>query len=276
MIIFAGTNNKKRYSMSFRSSSFLDSIPAVVKNLIAINFVLWLATELSPAIFHKWGLSADLTDILGMHYWGSDKFNISQLFTYMFMHGGFWHLFFNMFSLYMFGGVLENFWGPKKFLMYYLITGIGAGIVQQLFWTFEYSQLVNALNEAILNKSGEVLLPFQSELERYFRLSALNLFPVSELIELKRLFLNIPITVGASGAVFGILLAFGWLFPDVKLMMLFFPVPVKARFFVIIYGVIELFFGVAQFSGDSIAHFAHLGGMLFGIVLLLIWKKKKF
>lgn len=275
MINFANNFFKNHLSMSFRSSSFLNSIPAVVKNLIAINLILWLATELTPDIFNRWGLEANLTDILGMHYWASEKFNVSQLFTYMFMHGGFGHVFFNMFSLYMFGGVLENFWGPKKFLIYYLVTGIGAGIIQQLFWTVEFSQLTTALNEAVLNRSGEGLLPYQSVLERYFQLGNLESFPVKELIELKRLFLNIPVTVGASGAIFGILLAFGWLFPDVKLMMLFFPVPIKARLFVIIYGVIELFFGVAQFSGDSIAHFAHLGGMIFGILLLLLWKKKK-
>jgi membrane associated rhomboid family serine protease len=113
-------------------------------------------------------------------------------------------------------------------------------------------------------------------LEKYFRLSSLTHFNAADLIELKRMFLNLPVTVGASGSVFGLLLAFGWLFPDVKLMMLFFPVPIKARIFVLIYGVAELFLGVANFSGDSVAHFAHLGGMLFGIILILIWKKRPY
>jgi membrane associated rhomboid family serine protease len=134
--------------------SFLSSIPPVVKNLIAINAILWLATLLSPGIFRRWGIALDLTDVLGMHYWASDKFNLVQLITYMFMHGGFGHLFFNMFALYMFGGVLENFWGPKRFLVYYLITGIGAGVVQQVFWTVEYHQVVAAMNEAIAANSG--------------------------------------------------------------------------------------------------------------------------
>lgn len=254
--------------------SFLSSIPPVVKNLIAINAILWLATLLSPGIFRRWGIALDLTDVLGMHYWASDKFNLVQLITYMFMHGGFGHLFFNMFALYMFGGVLENFWGPKRFLVYYLITGIGAGVVQQIFWTVEYHQVVAAMNEAIAANSGEHLLNYQHVLEKYFRLSSLTHFNAADLIELKRMFLNLPVTVGASGSVFGLLLAFGWLFPDVKLMMLFFPVPIKARIFVLIYGVAELFLGVANFSGDSVAHFAHLGGMLFGIILILIWKKR--
>lgn len=256
--------------------SFLSSIPPVVKNLIAINLILWLATLLTPGIFRRWDLAFDLTDILGMHYWASDKFNLAQMITYMFMHGGLGHIFFNMFALYMFGSVLENFWGPKKFLIYYLITGIGAGIVQQLFWTVEYHAVVTAMNEAIAANSGEPLLPFQHILEKYFRLSSLTNFTAPDLMELKRMFLNLPVTVGASGSVFGLLLAFGWLFPDVRLMMLFFPVPIKARIFVLIYGVAELFLGVANFSGDSVAHFAHLGGMLFGIIMILIWKKRPY
>lgn len=220
--------------MNSYRSSFLDSIPPVVKNLIAINVIMWLATIALPPVLRRWGIDADLTDILGMHYWAADKFNPAQLMTYMFMHGGIGHVFFNMFALYMFGGVLENYWGPRRFFIYYMVTGVGAGIVQQLFWTVEYHSVVSAL------------------------------------------FLNLPVTVGASGSVFGLLLAFGWLFPDVRLMMLFFPVPIRARVFVILYGVAELFLGVANFSGDSVAHFAHLGGMLFGIVLILIWKKNQF
>jgi membrane associated rhomboid family serine protease len=234
-------------------NNFLNSIPPIVKNLIGINIVLWLASITLPGIFAHSGIQLDLTDILGMHYWASSKFNPAQLLTYMFMHGGFQHLLFNMFALYMFGAVLEQFWGAKRFLIYYIITGVGAGIVQQLFWTVEYHSTIAAINEAISN----------------YPLQAL------ELIEQKRSFLNMPITVGASGSVFGLLLAFGWLFPETRLLLLFFPVPIKARIFVLIYGVAELLLGVAQFSGDSVAHFAHLGGMLFGALLILFWKKYK-
>jgi membrane associated rhomboid family serine protease len=234
-------------------NNFLNSIPPIVKNLIGINIVLWLASLVLPGIFARSGIQFDLTDILGMHYWAASKFNPAQLVTYMFMHGGFEHLLFNMFALYMFGAVLEQFWGAKRFLIYYIITGIGAGIVQQLFWTVEYHSAIAAINEAITN------YPLQA----------------IELIEQKRAFLNMPITVGASGSVFGLLLAFGWLFPETRLLLLFFPVPIKARIFVLIYGVAELFLGVAQFSGDSVANFAHLGGMLFGAILILTWKKYK-
>lgn len=256
-------------------SSFFSNIPVVVKNLIAINFIMWLATLVLPQISGRWGGNIDLTDFLGMHYWAADKFNLAQLITYMFMHGGFGHLFFNMFALYMFGGVLENYWGPKKFLIYYLVTGIGAGIVQQLFWTVEYHSALTAINNAIQNQSGEYLIPYQHVYEKFLRFGSLTDFTVSDTLKLKSLFLNAPVTIGASGSVFGLLLAFGWMFPEARLMMLFFPVPIRARIFVIIYGVAELFLGVASFSGDSVAHFAHLGGMLFGVIMILFWKKKK-
>ena len=260
--------------MNNYKSSFLSSIPPVVKNLIAINIILWLASSITPGLFSRMGVNVDLTDILGMHYWASSKFNPAQLVTYMFMHGGFEHIFFNMFALYMFGGVLENLWGTKRFLFYYLLTGIGAGIVQQLFWTIEYHSVVTALNEAISTNSVNALLNHQDILSHYFRLENIGSLDAPALIEMKRMFLNLPITVGASGAVFGLLLAFGWLFPEAKLMLLFLPIPIKARIFVLIYGVAELFLGVAQFSGDSVAHFAHLGGMLFGAILILYWKRK--
>jgi len=254
-------------------NNFLNSIPPVVKNLIGINLILWLATIVLPGFFSHWGLKVDLTDILGMHYWASAKFNPAQLITYMFMHGSFEHIFFNMFALYMFGGILEHVWGTKRFLFYYLITGVGAGLIQQLFWTVEYQPLVSALNEAISSNSGEILLPFQHTLNQYFSMSNLESFNTPALIEMKRMFVDLPVTIGASGSVFGLLLAFGWLFPEQRLFLMFIPVPIKARIFVLLYGVVELFLGVAQFSGDSVAHFAHLGGMLFGAILILIWKR---
>jgi len=171
------------------------------------------------------------------------------------MHAGFEHILFNMFALYMFGGILERLWGPKRFLFYYLVTGIGAAIVQQLFWTVEFHSALTAINHAI----------------------STDLVNAQSLIEQKRQFLDSPyfITIGASGAVFGLLLAFGWIFPNQELYVMFIPIPIKAKYFVFFYGIVELFMGVAQFSGDSIAHFAHLGGMLFGAILIIIWKKKR-
>lgn len=236
---------------------------------------MWLATLVAPGLSARWNFNLDLTDILGMHYWVSEKFNPAQLITYMFMHGGFNHLFFNMFALYMFGGALENVWGPKRFLFFYLFTGVGAGIIQQLFWAVEYQPLVNAMNNAIEANSGAGLVDYQAELMKFFRLTNLQSFDASAILGMKRMLVDLPITVGASGAIFGILLGFGWLFPEARMMLIFFPVPIKARIFVLAYGVIELFLGVSNFSGDNVAHFAHLGGMLFGIILILIWRKKK-
>lgn len=234
------------------NSGFLSNMPPVVKNIIIINFILWLATLAGPGLFAALGLRVDLTDILGMHYWQAEKFNLAQMFTYMFMHGGFMHFFFNMFAVFMFGSTLEYTWGPRKFLLYYIITGIGAGIIQQLVWTVEFQPFINSMNAAMLQSPEGVMQVMAHKMSQ----------------------LNLPITVGASGSVFGILLAFGWMFPETRLMLLFPPIPIKAKYFVIMYGVMELFLGVSNFSGDSIAHFAHLGGMLFGIFIILYWRKK--
>jgi membrane associated rhomboid family serine protease len=254
--------------------SFLNSISPVVKNIIALNLIFWLAATLLPNIVGRIGIELDLDQLLGMHYWGSEKFKLFQFFSYMFMHGNFQHLFFNMFSLYMFGSMLENLWGPKRFLLYYMVTGVGAGVIQQLFWTIEFNETLSAFNTAIATNSGQLLEDHQSVLSGYFRVSDYSLLTRPEIIQLKKLFMSLPVTVGASGAIFGLLLAFGWSFPETSLYIMFIPIPIKAKIFVFIYGAVELFFGVARFSGDNIAHFAHLGGMLFGIALLLYWKKR--
>ena len=210
-----------------------------------------------------------------MHYWSSDLFNPLQMISYMFLHntGSFAHLFFNMFGVYMFGRILEQVWGTKKFLFYYLLTGFGAAIIQQLFWTIDLAGVTSALNTAIATNSGKTLVPFQHLFQRWFT-GDISQITAIDAIWLKEMLLNAPVTIGASGALFGLLLAFGWMFPDIKLFVLFIPVPIRARIFVIIYGVAELFLGVANFSGDNVAHFAHLGGMFFGVLILLYWKKK--
>lgn len=208
--------------------NYQDTFPPVTRNLLILNVLMLLAEWVLPRI------GIDLVNLLGMHYFEADSFGIHQLVTYMFLHdpGGISHLFFNMFALYMFGGLLERFWGPKKYLTYYLVTGIGAGLVQQMVW--------------FLNMSPEIM-------------------PYSDLL----------ITIGASGAIFGLLLAIGMIFPNLPLFILFVPIPVKAKYFVIVYGLIELWGGISGSAfGGGVAHFAHLGGMLFGIVLILIWRKR--
>jgi membrane associated rhomboid family serine protease len=232
-------------------------LPPVVKNILIINALFFLATMGFEAAF-----KIDLTDKLGMHYFGSPLFRPYQIITYMFMHGGFGHIFFNMFALWMFGNVLENFWGPKRFLIYYMITGIGAILIQMLV---VYIQIRNA--EAYL--SPEQISDIVSNGYKYLQ-EGKN-FVDADAAKLNLLY-NTP-TIGASGAVFGILLAFGMIFP-ISVIYLYFAIPIKAKWFVVLYGGMELFFGVSNYSNDNVAHFAHLGGMLFGFLLILYWNKK--
>ena len=230
--------------MNQNGGGFLDQIPVVTKNLIIINSLFWVASLALPRV------GIDLTALLGLHFPLAPDFNIIQLVSYMFMHAGFSHIFFNMFAVYMFGRVLENVWGPKRFLIFYMVTGIGAGIIQELTWLYDFRDVISAPQEMINIGGGRILT--------------------------KPEFYDLFVTVGASGAVFGILLAFGMLFPNVPLYIMFIPIPIKAKYFVIFYGLAELTMGVANFSGDSVAHFAHLGGMLFGYVLIKYWKNKDF
>ena len=248
----------------FRSSSgFLSSIPVVTKNLIIINVLFWAASAVLP----KFGI--DIQAFLGLHYIGSDKFLPSQLITYMFMHDptSFGHVFFNMFGVFMFGRILEQLWGPKRFLIYYMVTGIGAGIIQELTWYIDIRPFLEAINN--YSPTGD-----NSVLSSYLNIQQGIAYSAGTLFQAKEMVLNSMLTVGASGAVFGILLGFGMLFPNAPLFLMFIPIPIKAKYMVIGYGLIELITGVANFSGDKVAHFAHLGGMLFGFFLIRYWKKK--
>jgi membrane associated rhomboid family serine protease len=239
---------------NFRPS--LNTIPPVVKNLIIINVIMLFATY----VLEMRGI--DLTDILGLHYFQSSEFKPYQLVTHMFMHGGFTHLLFNMFALWMFGRVLESVWGPKRFFIYYFVTGLGAAVLHTFVNYIEFQHLANQLSpetvEMVLRDGPGIFNQGQN-------------FSDPDAGKLN-LLLNIP-TVGASGAVFGILLGFGMLFPNTQLMLLFPPIPIKAKYFVMGYGAIELFLGITQ-TGSNIAHFAHLGGMLFGFILIMFWRKK--
>lgn len=270
--------------MNMFSRSGFGNIPPVVKNLIIINAVLLIATWVMRTSF-----GVDLNRVLGLFYFGSSSFKPFQIVTHMFMHGGITHLFFNMFALYMFGRILEQVWGSKRFLTYYFVTGLGAALLHTLvihlqisgveksavammntlspetFAAFVtkhfpeyYNQLYDAMIGAWFNNPGNPM--FAQQAQEYTR----------QLIEAK---MNIP-TVGASGAVFGVLLAFGMYFPNTVLMLIFPPIPIKAKYFVIIYGVIELWLGITQ-PGSNIAHFAHLGGMLFGFIFIKYWASRR-
>jgi membrane associated rhomboid family serine protease len=231
-------------------------LPPVVKNIIMINVLMLLAYY---AVQSVWGI--DLNGILGLYFPKSESFKPVQILTHMFMHGGIWHLFFNMYALYIFGQVLEQVWGPKRFLIYYMVCGLGAALVHESVIAFEYSKLMK-------NISPEQLQLVLDEGAAY--LGAGKVFTDQTMQDLQ-LLLNTP-TVGASGAIFGVLLAFGMLFPNTQLMLLFPPIPIKAKYFVLAYGAIELYLAFAQ-PGSNIAHAAHLGGMLFGYFLIKYWQK---
>ena len=254
--------------MSYNKSSFFGNIPPVVLNLMIINLLFWVASQVLPTSF-----GIDLVKLLGLHYWFSDKFNPIQLVTYMFLHdtSSISHLFCNMFGVWMFGRTLEQVWGAKKFLFFYLFTGVGAGIIQELTWMIDLHGITTAMNIAIAENSGEALVPFSS----MFTGGNIANATAIDVIRLKQQIFAAHVTVGASGALFGILLAFGWLFPEARMGLLFIPVMIPARIFVAIYAAFELFFGVTGFAFDNVAHFAHLGGMIFGAVILWVWQKQR-
>ncbi len=208
-------------------------------------------------------MGTDLYPILGLHFPLSEKFMLHQFFTYMFMHStpGFGHIFFNMFALYMFGRVLEGVWGPKRFLIFYLVTGVGAAVLQTGVTFIEYKVLIAKMDPQQIAYVKEVGYDIWAQSKNFSDPLAGKLNAI----------LNTP-TVGASGAVFGILLGFGMLFPNTELMLLFPPIPIKAKYFVTGYGLLELFFGISGIQG-SVAHFAHLGGMLFGYFMIRHWRK---
>lgn len=233
-------------------------LPPIVKNLIIINVLMYLIT-----IFFQYKFNMDLSEKLGMFFFESTQFRPYQIITHMFMHGSLSHLFFNMFALWMFGMSVENYWGGKRFFYYYFAVGIGAALFYSLVQWIQYSYLQNGLSlsdvQYVIQEGRDVLMH-----NKNFTGDAGKM----------NLILNVPI-VGASGAIFGVLLAFGMLFPNAMIYIYFF-IPMKAKWFVILYGGMELIFGVMNEPGDNIAHFAHLGGMIFGIILILVWKKNNF
>ena len=229
----------------YRPGNFSE-LPEVVKNLLILNGLFFLATVTLS------NLGIDLVKILGLHQFQSTDFKPHQLITHLFMHGNFTHLFFNMFALWMFGKILENVWGSKRFLIYYMITGIGAASIHLLISQYQIISISNQIPEMV-----------NLAIEGRYNPS----IPISK----KLTQLIITPTVGASGAVFGLLLAFGMLFPN-ALLYLYFAIPIKAKYFVIGYGLIELYAGISNNPADNVAHFAHLGGMIFGFFLIKYWK----
>lgn len=240
------------------SRQFFSSMPPVTKNLIIINFIVWVAMSvLSRRIGY------DIESFGAIHYFGSPLFQPFQLITYMFIHANFVHLFFNMFALFMFGITLERVLGSKRFLFYFISCGIGAALFQELVYAIYISNYTDLLPadaiEVIKSQGAEIISQGMNYVDP-------NLAHLNALYN--------GGTVGASGCVYGVLLAFGMIFPNQPIYLMFIPIPIKAKWFVIGYGVIELVQGLSNSLGDNVAHFAHLGGMLFGLIMILYWKKK--
>ena len=212
--------------------------PPITKNLLIINLLAFVATLVYP----------QLSDIGGLHFFMASDFSVLQLLTYMFLHGGWAHLLFNMLALWMFGRVMESVWGGKKFLFYYISCGVGAGLMQEVAQFVQFYPLITS-DAPMLVASGMVL-------------------PHGQLPE----YLNLFTTVGASGAIYAILLAFGMTFPNERIFIFPIPIPIKAKWFVIFYAALELFSAIGS-SGDGVAHMAHLGGMLFGFFMIRYWNR---
>lgn len=235
-------------------------MPPVTKNLILINILIWLVEFCLP------GFGRSLIGRLGLHYIGGENFNPAQILTYLFIHDQTspMHVFFNMFSLWMFGRFLEQVWGTRRFLVYYFICGIGAALIQELVWgLLWHSEFINALRIPSGYTSG-TMEQMVAQAEAAGDQHVLGL--ISQ-------FKNALVTVGASGAIFGLLLGFAFVFPELPLYLFFIPVPIKAKYMVIGYAVLEFFLGVSG-RQSTVAHFAHLGGLIFGLIPLLIWKKQ--
>ncbi len=224
-------------------------LPVVTKNIIIINVIMYLATLAFETV------NVDLVKLFGLHYYLADDFKPHQFITYIFMHGGFSHILFNMLGVYIFGQVLEQVWGPKRYLIFYILTGLGAALAQYIIMHFEITEVLDIFNQHINSRN-------------------LDTSQRAEFINQKYEYLNKHVIIGASGSLFGLLGGFGMLFPNRELYLYFF-IPIKAKWLVILYGGFEIFSGLQNNSTDNVAHFAHIGGLLVGIALVLFWRKDR-
>lgn len=225
-------------------------MPVVTKNIILINVIMFVATMLAES------RGVYLVRYFGLHYYLADDFKPHQFITYIFMHGGIRHILFNMLGVFVFGRQLEMFWGAKRFLIFYIVTGLGAALAQYIVMHLQISDVLNQVNDLIAS-------PDMSTEKR------------SELINLKYDYLNAPrnIVVGASGSLFGLIGAFAMLFPNQQMYL--YIIPIKAKWLAIGYGAMELFSGWQNNPKDNVAHLAHIGGLAVGIILVLIWRRDR-
>lgn len=237
-------------------SSIIGRIPPVTKNLLAINILIWAIMALLPKVGHA------LDSQLALYYIESPAFKPFQLITYMFLHSGFTHLFFNMFALWMFGSVIERALGSKRFLIYYLSCGFGAALIQEGVFAImiaKYHNIFTPQEFELIVKRGLNLI------QTGYNYTDPSAGTLNALVNGQ--------VVGASGAIYGVLLAFGMLFPNQPIYLMFIPIPIKAKWMVLGYGVLELLLGISG-AASNVAHWAHLGGMLIGVFMILYWKKR--
>ena len=227
------------------------NLPVAVRNIIIVNVVMMLATYLRQSL---------MIENFALFFPASPYFKIWQPITYLFMHGDFFHLLFNMYTLVIFGSVLERVWGPKKFLLFYFVTGIGAALVHMGVLWIEYAGAL----ETVGMTSASAAIKAKEIIENGHAMAPIGYDAIQSVL--------FAPTVGASGAIYGILMGYAMLYPDSILRLIFPPVALKAKWFVLIFAGIELLLGMSSAS-SGIAHFAHLGGLIFGFLLLVYWQK---
>ena len=240
----------------------MNNITDAIKHLIVINIIVFVAPQL---------MQTDYTNILALHFPKNEHFGFWQYATHMFMHGGFAHILFNMYGLWAFGTPLEQMWGKNKFIFFYFSSGIGAGLIYTMVNYYQFNSIFELFIQAGLNESEVIAILKEGSTNDLRVLEAITQQQFNEIFALY----NTP-AVGASGAVYGVLVAFGMYFKDAKLALIFFPVPIAAKYFIPIMILGDLFFGVTKYSVGNIAHFAHIGGALIGFIIALYWKKNQF
>jgi membrane associated rhomboid family serine protease len=234
--------------------------PVAILSLIAVNAIFYVITHLVP------GMEEKMVNLFGLYFPRNDHFVWWQLVTNMFMHGGFYHILFNMYALWAFGSPLEMIWGKRRFLLFYFLSGIGAGVIYTLVNVYQFNNLYDAVIATGISAA---------DVDKFLELANLNSSVVPEPFKTSLLQLYWTPAVGASGAIYGVLVAFGMLFPNAKLALIFLPVPIAAKYFIPVLIALDLFSGITGFSifGGGIAHFAHIGGAIIGFLLMWYWRK---
>jgi len=240
----------------------MNNITGAIKHLIIINVILFVGPQF---------MKLDFSNLLALHFPKNEHFGIWQYITHMFMHGSFGHILFNMYGLWAFGAPLEKMWGKNKFIFFYFSAGIGAGLVYTLVNYYQFNEIYNLFINAGLQ---------QSEIITILESAKTNDLRVIEYITQEQFNSIIGLynakAVGASGAVYGVLVAFGMYFKDAKLALIFLPIPIAAKYFIPILIAIDVFFGMTDYSIGNIAHFAHIGGAIIGFIIAWYWKKNQY